>query len=137
MGYNLLKDGKTALDAVEEAIKTMEVDEEFNAGYGSVLTSAGEVEMDACIMDGSNMKVGAVTGVQDIFHTISLARKVMEKTKFNFLGAKGAMELAKKEGFPFLPPGTLVTKRARDSLERWRVNQNVSLGETVGQSVTK
>lgn len=109
----------------------MEVDDNFNAGYGSVLTSDGEVEMDACIMDGSNMKVGAVTGVKNIFHSISLARKVMEKTKFNFLGAEGSMALAKKEGFQFLPPGTLVTQRAIDSLNKWKESQNSSLGEHV------
>lgn len=131
LGYEVLKNSGTPMDAVETAIKSMEVDENFNAGYGSVLTSAGEVEMDACIMDGSNMKVGAITGMQDIFHPITLARKVMEKTKFNFLGAKGAMDLAKAEGFQFLPKGTLATQRAKDSLDRWRQAQNVSLGEMV------
>ncbi|KAL7028152.1 hypothetical protein ACKWTF_005739 [Chironomus riparius] len=136
LGYEVLKNGGSPMDAVEIAIKSMEVDENFNAGYGSVLTSAGEVEMDACIMDGSNMKVGAITGMQDIFHPITLARRVMEKTKFNFLGAEGAMNLAKSEGFEFLPKGTLATQRAKDSLERWRQAQNVSLGEMVGEGGT-
>ncbi|XP_070506412.1 probable isoaspartyl peptidase/L-asparaginase GA20639 [Chironomus tepperi] len=136
LGYQKLKESGNALDAVEIAIKSMEVDENFNAGYGAVLTSDGEVEMDACIMDGSNMKVGAITGMQDIFHPITLARRVMEKTKYNFLGPKGAMDLAKKEGFEFLPKGTLATQRAKDSLERWRQAQNVSLGEMVGEGGT-
>jgi isoaspartyl peptidase/L-asparaginase-like protein (Ntn-hydrolase superfamily) len=79
--------------------------------------------MDACIMDGKSMKVGAVTAVQDIHHPISLARKVMEKTSYNFLGSKGAMDLARAEGFKFLKPGSLVTDYARESLERWKQNQ--------------
>lgn len=98
----------------------MEVDSNFNAGYGGVLTREEEVEMDACFMNGSNMEVGAVTGVQNIYHPISLARKVMEKTPYNFLGAKGAMKLAQEEKFTFLKPGMLVTDVARASLERWK-----------------
>lgn len=98
----------------------MEVDSNFNAGYGGVLTRDGEVEMDACFMDGKTMDVGSVSGVQNIYHPISLARKVMEKTPYNFLGAKGAMKLAEDENFTFLKPGVLVSDIARVSLERWR-----------------
>jgi L-asparaginase / beta-aspartyl-peptidase len=95
------------------------------------LNSEGEVEMDASIMDGNTMKTGAVSGVQDIYHPITLARKVMDKTAYNFLGSKGAMQLAKDEGFNFLPKGTLVTQRAMDSLEEWRKRQNMTLKESV------
>lgn len=72
------------------------------------------------------MEVGAVTGVQDIYHTISLARRVMEKTPYNFLGSIGAMELAKAEGFKFLKPGTLVTDYSRDALARWKELQAIN-----------
>lgn len=82
-----------------------------------------EVEMDACIMDGRTMETGAVTSVQDIFHPISLARRVMEKTPYNFLGRTGAMELAKSEGFQFLKPGTLITDYSMEALERWKLIQ--------------
>lgn len=82
--------------------------------------------MDACIMDGKTMEVGAVTAVQDIFHPITLARRVMEKTSYNFLGSKGAMELAVAEGFKFLKPGTLETDYARQALERWKGNQVIT-----------
>ena len=76
-------------------------------------------------MDGITMNVGAVTGVQDIYHPISLARKVMERTPYNFLGANGAMELARAEGFKFLKPGDLVTPYSLESLERWKERQAV------------
>lgn len=56
-------------------------------------------------MDGNTMKLGSITGIQDIWHPISLARKVMEKTSYNFLGSKGAMQLAINEGFQILKPG--------------------------------
>lgn len=84
------------------------------------------MEMDACIMHGGTMEVGAITGVQDIFHPITLARRVMEKTPYNFLGNKGAMELAKAEGFKFLKPGTLVTEYARAALDRWLISQGIN-----------
>lgn len=136
LGYNVLKAGGSAIDAVEAAIRSMEVDPNFNCGYGSVLNYDGEVEMDACLMDGSDgpngqepLNVGAVTGVQDIYHPITLARRVMEKTKYNFLSPKGAMALAESEKFEFLPPGSLITQRARDSLNRWKQQQNDSSGE--------
>lgn len=108
------------MDAVEQAVRTMELDTEFNAGYGGVLTRDGEVEMDACMMDGKSMNVGAVTGVQNIYHPISLARVVMEKTPYNFLGSKGANSLAKSEGFQILKPGDLVSDYSRAGLERWK-----------------
>lgn len=82
--------------------------------------------MDAMIMDGKNMKIGAVTGVQHIFHPVSLARKVMEKTKYNFLGPKSAMALAKSEGFVILPKGTLVTPSRKSSLDRWLLQNNLT-----------
>lgn len=110
----------SVLDAVEQAVRTMEVDTEFNAGYGGVLTREGNVEMDACMMDGNSMKVGAVTGVQDIYHLITLARAVMEKTEYNFLGSIGANALAKSQGFQILKPGSLISDNARAALERWR-----------------
>jgi N4-(beta-N-acetylglucosaminyl)-L-asparaginase len=90
--------------------------------------------MDACIMDGQSMKVGSVTAVQDIFHPITLARKVLEKTNYNFLGAKGAMDLAKSEGFTFLKPGDLVTDYARESLNRWK--QSHAINPTVKPDVS-
>lgn len=83
--------------------------------------------MDAMIMHGSDMEIGAVTGVQDIFHPISLAKKVMEKSEHNFLGPSGAMELARSEGFQILPPGTLVTPSRRRSLENFLRNNNLTL----------
>lgn len=77
-------------------------------------------------MDGRTMDIGAVTAVQDIYHPITLARRVMEKTEYNFLGSAGAMKFAKDEGFKFLPPGSLVTDYSRDSLARWMANQGLN-----------
>lgn len=109
----------------------MEEDTNFNAGNGSVLSEDGEVEMDACIMDGSNMKVGAVTAIKNILHPISLARCVMEHTFYNFLGARGAMQLAINQSFPILKPGELVTQGARDALAKYLLTRDPTIKENV------
>jgi L-asparaginase / beta-aspartyl-peptidase len=83
--------------------------------------------MDAMIMHGETLEMGAVTGVEDIFHPITLARRVMEKTEFNFLGPKGANALAKREGFQILPKGALITPSRRTSLDNWLRNNNLTL----------
>ncbi|CAG9860104.1 unnamed protein product [Phyllotreta striolata] len=120
MGYDVLKNGGTALDAVEAAVRYMEDDENFNAGYGSVLNLDGEVEMDASIMVGSTLSAGAVTVVRDIKNPISLARLVMEKTPHVLLAGAGANKFASENGVPTVAPGSLVTQAAREALENFK-----------------
>ncbi|XP_057657052.1 isoaspartyl peptidase/L-asparaginase-like isoform X1 [Diorhabda carinulata] len=120
IGFKFLQNGGNALDAVEAAVRYMEDDENFNAGYGSVLNLDGEVEMDASIMVGSNLGAGAVTVVKDIAHPISLARLVMEKTPHVLFAGAGANKLAEEHGIPTVAPGSLVTKAAKDALERFK-----------------
>lgn len=120
--YTLLKTG-SVLDAVEEAVKHMELDDFFNAGYGSVLTCEGNVEMEASIMNGKDLKAGCVTGIVDVMHPISVARRVMEKTPHNFLGFNGAMKFVMSQGIEMVEPGSLVTEYAREALEDWRDSQ--------------
>ncbi|XP_064020236.1 isoaspartyl peptidase/L-asparaginase isoform X2 [Pogoniulus pusillus] len=116
-GYALLKQGGSALDAVEEAVQSMEDDPHFNAGLGSVLNEKGEVEMDAIIMDGKNLDSGAVSAVKSVANPIKLARLVMEKTKHMLLTETGAHLFAQAMGIPETPGDKLITKR---SLERWK-----------------
>ena len=62
----------------------------FNAGKGSVKTDNGEFEMDAGIMDGSKRISGAVGCIKNVKNPISVARKVMENSKFNLFCGIGA-----------------------------------------------
>lgn len=117
-GYKVLKNGGSVLDAVETAVRILEDDESMNAGRGSVLNVQGEVEMDASIMLGSTLASGAVTVVKDIAHPISLARMVMEKTKHVLLAGEGAKKFAIEQGVEILPPGSLVTESALNSLKQ-------------------
>ncbi len=96
-GYALLEKGASALDAVEATVKVLEDSPLFNAGKGAVFTNTGTHEMDASIMDGSNLEAGAVAGVSGIKNPISLSRMVMEKSEHVLLMGEGALEFAKTQ----------------------------------------
>ncbi|MDE2090785.1 MAG: isoaspartyl peptidase/L-asparaginase [Gammaproteobacteria bacterium] len=117
-GYAVLKRGGTSLDAVQAAIEVMEDSPLFNAGRGSVFTHDGKNEMDAAIMDGSNLKAGGVADVQHIKNPIALARLVMEKTPHVLLVADGAEQFAVSQGMPLMPAGYFYTQKRWDELQR-------------------
>jgi beta-aspartyl-peptidase (threonine type) len=94
-GRRILKDGGSAIDAVEYCAIGLENDPLYNAGHGSVLNEYGEVEMDAAIMDGRGLEAGAVAGITNIKNPTALARRVLEKSEHVMLIGKGAMEFAK------------------------------------------
>ena len=94
VGYNILEKEKTAIDAVEEAVKVLEDSYLFNAGKGSVFTANGSHEMDAAIMDGKTLNAGAVSLITGIKNPVSLSRDVMEKSEHVFLAGEGAMQFA-------------------------------------------
>ena len=93
-GYKTLEDGKSAIEAVEVAVKLLEDSPLFNAGKGSVFTAQGTHEMDAAIMDGKTLNAGAVSLITGIKNPVSLARDVMEKSEHVFLAGEGAMQFA-------------------------------------------
>lgn len=109
--WELLQQGATALDAIEKAIMLMEDDPTFDAGTGSVLNCIGEIELDAMIMDGQNLRMGAVAAVQGIQYPIQLARLVMEDTDHNMLVGNGAREFARLKGVRFVPQAALTVER--------------------------
>lgn len=104
VGTSILEQGGTALDAVEATVKSLEDCPLFNAGKGAVFTHDGTHEMDASIMDGSNLEAGAVTGINHVKNPISLARVIMEKSGHVFLAGKQAEVFAKKMELPFESP---------------------------------
>ena len=97
-GAKVLDGGGSALDAVEAAINVLEENPLFNAGHGAVFTAEGKNELDSAIMDGSNLKAGAVAGVTHTRHPISLARAVMEKSPYVMLAGPGTDAFAAKVG---------------------------------------
>jgi beta-aspartyl-peptidase (threonine type) len=116
-GWRVLAGGGDALAAVCAAVAVMEDDPVFNAGVGSCLTSAGTVEMDASVMDGRELRAGAVAVVRSVRHPVQLARAVMEHTAHVMLAGPEADAFARACGVPTCTPEDLVTPRQQD---RWR-----------------
>ncbi|HWA94339.1 MAG TPA: isoaspartyl peptidase/L-asparaginase [Terracidiphilus sp.] len=117
-GAAVLDKGGSALDAVETVIRRFEDDPLFNSGRGAVFTAEGRNELDAAIMDGSNLMAGAVAGVTRTKHPITLARTVMEKSPHVMLEGAGADAFAQKEGLEMVPPSYFFTERRWQSLVR-------------------
>ncbi|HJW97657.1 MAG TPA: isoaspartyl peptidase/L-asparaginase, partial [Candidatus Bathyarchaeia archaeon] len=99
-GFEILKTGGTALDAVMEAVSVLEDDGAFNAGYGSSLNIDKQIEMEASIMDGRTLRAGAAGLLRDIQNPVRLARIVMENSDHVFVVGEGAEKLAKLHGLP-------------------------------------
>ena len=126
IGYAILKNGGTSMDAVESTIRIMEDSPLFNAGKGAVFTSAGTNELDASIMDGSTLQAGAVAGVKTIKNPISAARKVMDETWHVILAGDGADYFAKEQGLEIVNNDYFYTER------RWKALQKAQDAEKHG-----
>ena len=96
IGFSLLEKGASSLDAVEQTVISLENCPLFNAGKGSVFTHNGTHEMDAAIMNGSDLSAGAVAGVNGIKNPIHLARMIMERSEHVLLSGDGAYQFAKQ-----------------------------------------
>jgi beta-aspartyl-peptidase (threonine type) len=114
VGRAVLIRGGAALDAVEEATRVLEDSPVLDAGRGSYLNAVGEVEMDALIMDGRTLELGAIAAVQRVRNPIVLARKVMEESEHSFLVGNGAESFADDIGFPRCDVTDLVVGQERD-----------------------
>jgi beta-aspartyl-peptidase (threonine type) len=114
-GWAVLLRGGSAMDAIEAAITTLEDNPGFNAGSGSVLTKDGRAQMDAGVMDGETLDVGAVAGVERVKNPVALARLVSASPHVLLVGA-GAELFATEQGIELVDPQTLVTAA---QLERW------------------
>ncbi|MGQ9863741.1 MAG: isoaspartyl peptidase/L-asparaginase family protein [Bacteroidia bacterium] len=95
-GYERLRQGASALDVVEEAVRSLEESGYFNAGLGAVPNQEGIVELDAAIMDGKTLRAGAIAAARLPKYPISAARKVMEETPHVLVVGAGADALVRK-----------------------------------------
>lgn len=98
VGNALLAKGKTAVEAVLAATKSLEDNILFNAGKGSVFGKDGSQEMDASIMDGKNLMAGAVSAVRNVRNPVELAYTILNKSQHVMLNGNGALQFAKEQG---------------------------------------
>jgi beta-aspartyl-peptidase (threonine type) len=127
-GETILKNGGSALDAVQKTINIMEDSEHFNAGKGAVFTNAGINELDASLMNGANLKAGAVGGVTIVRNPINAARAVMEKSSHVLLTGKGADDFAIKQGLETVTGDYYFTQRRFDALQKAMEKEDKSTG---------
>lgn len=129
-GYAVLEEGGSAVNAVKAAIVILEDNILFNAGRGSVFTKKGVQEMDAAIMDGTNLAAGAVAGVRSVRNPIELATEVMRNSNHVFLSGKGANDFAIKQGVKLEPDEYFFSQFRYDQWKAIRDSDNYSLDHT-------
>ena len=121
-GYQALKRGASALDAVEATIRALEASGLFNAGIGSKLQLDGARRMDASIMEGRRLRAGAVASIQGVSHPITAARLVMEETAHVLMAGEPATGFVRRFKLERQPPPThsqrAASRAARKSLRQ-------------------
>ncbi|KAK4803899.1 hypothetical protein SAY86_003716 [Trapa natans] len=130
IGVDALTSRKSPLDVVELVVRELENNPHFNAGRGSVLTTSGTVEMEACIMDGKSMRCGAVSGLTTVVNAISLSRLVMEKTPHIYLGFKGAEAFAREQGIETVDASHFITQENVERLKQAKEANRVQVDYT-------
>ena len=129
IGYKVLKAGGSALNAVEQAVISLEDNPVFDAGTGGYLNQAGVVQLDALIVDGAAHNFGAVGGVSTVKNPISLARRVMQESEFCFFVGQGAELLAEQFDIPLIDNKILVTSAM---FEFYQAQRTDGPSDTVG-----
>lgn len=131
----VLEKGGSALEAVEQGCRIEEANEKGQSvGKGGLPDRDGDVTLDACIMDSAG-NYGAVLGVKNIKHVISVARKVMEDTPHVMLVGEGAKKFAISKGFE---PENLLTESSKKAWEKWKQKSeykpiiNIENHDTIG-----
>ena len=128
-GAEVLRNGGEALDAVQAAIQLMEDDPLFNAGRGAVFTAAGRNELDAAVMNGSDLSAGAVAGLTTTRHPIAAARAVMEQSPHVMLIGSGADTFAASTGLEQVDPSFFFTERRWQGLLNFLTDNNLPIPE--------
>jgi beta-aspartyl-peptidase (threonine type) len=125
-GRAVLRAGGSALDAVCAAVVVLEDNPNYNAGTGACLNFDGFCELDACVMESRELRVGAVAALQRVRNPILVAHKVMEETDHVMLAGEGAQRFARVMGFPDHDP---ITPARRADWESKRKDVDAILGK--------
>ena len=130
-GYDLLANGKTAVEAVLAATMSLENNILFNAGKGSVFAKDGSQEMDASIMEGKNLYAGSVSAIKNIRNPVELAYTVMTKSPHVMLSGKGAYEFAKMQGIKMEPDEYFFSQFRYDQWKQMQGSNETALDHNV------
>src|ERR1700675_2226702 len=116
--------GNGALIAAVAAVRQLEDEPLLNAGIGACLNLEGDVELDAGVMDGAQLRAGGVGAVRDVRHPIDLALEVMKDGRHVLLCGDGASRFARSHGVETCDPSLFIIDRERQ--------QHGGEGDTVG-----
>src|SRR5215213_1114188 len=111
-GWAVLERGGNACDAVEAAVRVFESDQTFNAASGGFLNADGEVQLDAAIMEGGDLRFGALAAAHGLRHPISVARKILDVGPL-LLSGEGVTRFGQANGAELCDPAELITEKAR------------------------
>ncbi len=121
-GWQRLEAGSSALDAIEAGGNVTEDDPSVNSvGNGGLPNAAGEVELDAAIMDGPTHAAGSVASLTRTNRPISVARRIMDVTPHVMLVGDRAQQFARQQGFP---EANLLSEPSRLHWEAWQKEQS-------------
>jgi L-asparaginase / beta-aspartyl-peptidase len=134
-GWAVLDRGGNACDAVEVAIRLFEADETFNAARGGFLNADGEVQMDAAIMEGRDLRYGALAAASGLRHPISVARKILDVGPL-LLSGEGVTRFGEANGAELCDPAELITAKARQEWEQTEQQLREQLQTAPGGSDT-
>lgn len=132
-GYEILAGGGKSVDAVVASIAIMEDSPLFNAGKGAVFTYSGKNELDASIMDGRNLKAGAVAGVTTIRNPIKAAYAVMTVSDHVMLAGRGAEAFAAERGLDIVDPSYFLDSIRYEQYLKRRKNERSTDGATLNR----
>jgi len=132
VGFDILQNKGSAVDAVTASVKVMEDSPLFNAGVGGVFADNAMVELDACIMDGKTLNAGGITCVHKIKNPIMGARKVMENSPHSLLSGNGAELFALNQGLEIVPNVYFHTKKRYDQFKKAQENKKIATDHSMG-----
>lgn len=114
-GKELLREGKSAQEAIEKAIHCVENEIRFcSVGYGGLPNKEGNVELDSAFMDGETLGYGAIMAAHNIKNPISVARHLSNRNVNCVLAGRGAEKYAEENGFE------MCNMLSEESKERWQ-----------------
>jgi L-asparaginase / beta-aspartyl-peptidase len=130
-GFTILSNGGTSIDAVRAAVVSLEDNDLFNAGRGSVFAKDGSQEMDASIMNGSNLHAGAVSAVKNIRNPIELAYAVMSRSPHVMLNGHGANDFAASLGMRKEPDEYFYSAFRHDQWKQLQGEDTIALDHNI------
>jgi len=125
-GWGVLSNGGHALDAVEAAIIVLEDDPVFDAGCGSHLNLAGEVECDAMVMDAATLRAGSAAGLRHVKNPIRVARAILEHGPHMMLISEGAERFAVEHDIALCDSAALISPAEREAWEQCRQDSHAA-----------